>query len=263
MRNKKLIILLCILFVVTLLVVLSSVLFTVQDVYGYCYNDDDEAFDKTIAQFDVNGLNRGKSIFFVNENEVIKAVESKYPEVKVVNVERKFPNRVYINYVKIFPYLVYETDENALLVSNECKILSTTSKQSSYSEFVLVKSEQSPSSVSVGSKLFSESTNDYKVVSQIMDVMERIEIYSKVVDMFEFIDVRNTGVNGLTFVKMRTGALIEIQGGTKNVGKKLQLAISLYVLNETKYMTGTIIVSETSEGQIRAYYDEDSDRYQE
>ena len=104
MRNKKLIILLCILFVVTLLVVLSSVLFTVQDVYGYCYNDDDETFDIEIAKFETNGLSRGKSIFFVNEEEVISAVESKYPDVNVINVERKFPNIIYINYVKIFPY---------------------------------------------------------------------------------------------------------------------------------------------------------------
>ena len=263
MRNKKLIILLCILFVVTLLVVLSSVLFTVQDVYGYCYNDDDETFDIEIAKFETNGLSRGKSIFFVNEEEVISAVESKYPDVNVINVERKFPNIIYINYVKIFPYLVFETEEDALLVSNDCKILSSQAKESEYDDYVLIKGVTAPSSTTVGEGLYGENTTDYKVVSQIMDVMERIEIYSKVVDMFEFIDLRKTDVNGLTYIKMRTGAIIEIQGGTKNVDKKLQLAVSLYVLNETKYMTGTIIVNETSEGQVRAYYDANGDRYEE
>ncbi len=263
MRNKKLIILLCILFVVTLLVVLSSVLFTVQDVYGYCYNDDDETLDIEIAKFETNGLSRGKSIFFVNEEEVISAVESKYPDVNVINVERKFPNIIYINYVKIFPYLVFETDESALLVSNDCKILSSQEKESAYDDFVLVKANTQPSSTTVGDSLYNESATDYKIISQVMDVMERIEIYSKVVDMFEFIDMRKTDVNGLTYIKMRTGAIIEIQGGTRNVDKKLQLAVSLYVLNETKYMTGTIIVNETSDGQVRAYYDANGDRYEE
>ncbi|MBR7140696.1 MAG: FtsQ-type POTRA domain-containing protein, partial [Clostridia bacterium] len=173
MRNKKLIILLCILFVVTLLVVLSSVLFTVQDVYGYCYNDDDETFDIEIAKFETNGLSRGKSIFFVNEEEVISAVESKYPDVNVINVERKFPNIIYINYVKIFPYLVFETEEDALLVSNDCKILSSQAKESEYDDYVLIKGVTAPSSTTVGEGLYGENTTDYKVVSQIMDVMER------------------------------------------------------------------------------------------
>jgi hypothetical protein len=141
--------------------------------------------------------------------------------------------------------------------------LSSQEKESAYDDFVLVKANTQPSSTTVGDSLYNESATDYKIISQVMDVMERIEIYSKVVDMFEFIDMRKTAVNGLTYIKMRTGAIIEIQGGTRNVDKKLQLAVSLYVLNETKYMTGTIIVNETSDGQVRAYYDANGDRYEE
>ena len=49
MRNKKLIVLFSILAFVTLLVVLSSVIFSVQTVYASCYNDDDEQLDAIVA----------------------------------------------------------------------------------------------------------------------------------------------------------------------------------------------------------------------
>lgn len=66
MRNRKLIVLFSILAFLTLLVVLSSVIFSVQDVYASCYNDENEAYDSAIASQEVNGISKGKSIFLLN-----------------------------------------------------------------------------------------------------------------------------------------------------------------------------------------------------
>ena len=126
MRNRKLIVLFSILAFLTLLVVLSSVIFSVQDVYASCYNDENEAYDSAIASQEVNGISKGKSIFLLNEQKAIEMIEANYSDVKVINIERKFPNQIYINYVRIFPYVALETDDCVLYASNTGCLLYTS-----------------------------------------------------------------------------------------------------------------------------------------
>ena len=90
MRNKKLIVLFSILAFLTLLVVLSSVIFSVQNVYASCYNAEDEAFDEIVASNEINGITKGKSIFLLNESKAIEKIESNLSDVKVVN-RKKIP----------------------------------------------------------------------------------------------------------------------------------------------------------------------------
>ncbi len=252
MRNKKLIVLFSILAFVTLLVVLSSVIFSVQTVYASCYNDDDEQLDAIVASHEVNGIDRGKSMFMLSEKKVIEKVESSRSDVRVVNIERKFPNQVYINYVKIFEYIAFETEDCVLYASNECKILSKGDKQTEYNDHIKLICNAAPASETEGDTLFAEDSSQYKTVCGILDAMERMDLHSVVIDMFEFIDVNNTDVNGLTYIKTRTGAYFELQGGTNNLLEKLRLAASVYLSNDTQYMnSGTIIVN--SSGKT-AYY---------
>lgn len=254
MRNKKLIVIICVLAFVTLIVFLGSVVFSVQSVYASCYNDNDEELDAAVAALDNNGISRGRSIFMLNESRVIEAVERACDNVKVVNVERKFPNQVYINYVKIFPYLVYETGESALLVSNRCKILFAADKQESYPDYIRLISAEGPSSVNEGELIFAEGTDTYPVVSELLEAMERMDLRSVVVDMLEFIDVTYTHSAGMTYVKTRLGTYFELQGGASALTEKIRLAVSVY-LSDVKYMHGgTIIVN--SSGTGAAYSDE-------
>ena len=258
MRNKKLIILLSILFGVTLLVVLSSVIFSVKQVYGYCYNDEDGALCSSVSSGECIGSITGKSIFMVNEDEIKALVEMKNSNVKVINVERKFPNLIYINFVKIFPYLVYETEDSALHISNESKILSISEKQSVYSERVRIITTTTPDSTAVGQALFAQNKDEYEILREIVSVMERIDLHSRIIDMFEFIDLTKTVQTGLTYIKTRSGVYIEIQNGKNDIGNKLRTAISVYVSNQTQYMTnGTIIVPSAS----KASYSKDN-RYE-
>lgn len=252
MRNKKLIVLFSILAFVTLLVVLSSVIFSVQTVYASCYNDDDEQLDAIVASEEINGISRGKSMFMLSEKKVIEKVESSRSDVRVVNIERKFPNQVYINYVKIFEYIAFETEDCVLYASNECKILSKGDKQAEYKDHIKLISDAAAVSQNEGDTLFALDSSQYKIVCGLLDAMERMDLHSVVIDMFEFIDVTSTDKNGLTFIKTRTGAFFELQGGTTNLTEKLRLAASVYLSNDTQYMnSGTIIVN--SSGKT-AYY---------
>ena len=103
MRNKKLIILFSVLLGITLLVVFNSVLFSVQHVNAYCYNQEQSVYQEQVLK--AHKIKRGKSIFLVNKKKVIDNVHSAVPQVRVVNVEKKFPNRIWINYVEETEYL--------------------------------------------------------------------------------------------------------------------------------------------------------------
>jgi len=254
MRNKKLIILFSILAFVTLLVVLSSVIFSVQNVYASCYNDDNEQLDGIIASKEVNGISRGKSMFMLSEKKVIAEIEKNRSDVRVVNIERKFPNQVYINYVRIFEYLAFETDSSVLYASNECKILSVGEKLDSYPDHIKLIAAGSYNAYETGSPLFPESSDEFALVNGIMDTVERMDLHSVVVDMFEFIDVSFAVGESVpcAFIKTRTGTYFELQGGAEHIAEKIRLAVSVYLSNETKYMNGgTIIVN--SSGSKASY----------
>lgn len=244
MRNKKLIVLFSILLFVTLVVVLSSVIFSVQNVYAYCYNTYDDVMDAKVASKEINGIKRGRSIFMLNEKAIIEEVEDKLSDVKVINVERKFPNQVYINYVRIFPYLAVETEDETLYVSNDCKILSKGEKREYYTDAIRLIYSDVPSSKTEGEYVFSLDLPQNALLTALMDTVERMDLRSVVIDMFEFIDISRTASDNLTYIKTRTGTYFELQGDGQNVREQIRIAVSLYLSEETRYMNGgTIIVS--------------------
>ena len=249
MRNKKLIVLFSILAFLTLLVVLSSVIFSVQNVYASCYNDENDAYDSLIASKDINGIAKGKSIFLLNEKKAIESIESNCSDVKVVNIERKFPNQVYINYVKIFPYIALETEDCVLYASNNGKILSKGDKQETYSDYIKLIASVTPASETVGDLLYVENTAENTLISGILNTIERLDLRNVMVDMFEFIDVSYVDRDGIVprvYMKTRTGTYFELQGGATNIDKKIRFAVSVYLSDETTYMHGGTIVVNTS-----------------
>jgi len=110
MKSKKTFILFMIFCFLAVLIVIGSVLFSIKDVVGYCYNSDDEVVRAQVSNSDIHGIETGMNIFMLNENEVRDAVESKIPNVKVINVERKFPSSVYINYIVLEEYFQIQSD---------------------------------------------------------------------------------------------------------------------------------------------------------
>lgn len=256
MRNKKLAVLFAVLAVVTTLVVLSSVVFSVQSVYAHCYNADDELLDDSVASKEVNEIRRGSSMFMLDEDKVIRHVEDRCSNVMVVNVERKFPNRVYINYVKVFPTLVLETEDRALKMSATCKILDVSEKSDKYEALTKVLINGEAASTTVGEKALSPGSVEYDVSYGISDIMIKMDLYNETVQMLELIDVTKTASTGVTFVKTRTGVFFELQGGADKIAEKMRLAVSVYLSDETTYMrSGTIIVNASGSSAAYSPYD--------
>ena len=255
MRNKRLIILFCILFAITTLIVLSSAVFSVRSVYGYCANADDEGLCDRVANLEVNGIKTGRSIFLLSEKKIAAAVEDKLPEVEVVNVERKFPDRVYINFRKLFPYYAIAAGEQTLLAGDGGKILSVTDNADGYVKFTTLGA---PNETTAGKKAYGEDTTEGKFIKLFTDTVNKLKILDytslqKKMEIFESIDVSKLSTNDEFYVKLRTGTEIEFSGNLDDLVPELRLALSTYFNREDDYMNKKMRVYFNHDEKVNAY----------
>lgn len=236
MRNKKLIILFSIFLGVTLLIVLNSVIFSVQHIDLYCQNIEDVELEENVRQN--NKIKKGQSIFLMNEQKAIEDIESRIPNMRIINIEKKFPNRVSINYVKIFEYLELESENMFYFCSNDGKIV----RQSDISDgsHIKVKMNGNMSSKTVGEKFQSDNSYEVTLLFNILYSLERLDYReAEVKALFESIDITNREV---IFLQTRSGVKFQINQ-TSNLLTKLRSAISLYLKDNAYKTSGTIIVT--------------------
>lgn len=260
MKRKKTLVLFLILCFLTVLIVVGSVLFSVNTIMGYCYNDTDPALTRRVVDASSSKLKTGTNIFLINEKEIINQIESEIANVKVVNIERKFPSSVYINFYRIKEYFAVKYDGVYLYISNDCKILRKTEVQETEKRINLLISS-APSSTEPGSVLFSTQSDEYSVTIQLMEALSRMESYQNMLEIIDKIDLRFIDKNEL-FIKTTAGACVEVQYPGANMLDKIHYAMSY--LNNADFSgksEGTIIVSGTG-NKVSASYTK-KDRYSE
>lgn len=249
MRNKKLLIVLIVVCSITLLIVLNSVIFSVQTVTTYCYNAPyDEEFNNEIVKN--SNIKKGGSIFALDKKKVTQALTENVPSIKVVNIEKKFPNTVSINYVKIFEYLRIEQNGKYYCCSNDGKILRVL--DSIENEDKLIEFRVSPiKEVSAGEKFASDSSTEVAIATELLSALERLDFHREAVELIDFIDIRKSQ---FVFIQMHSGVMIELQGNS-NITAKLRMALSVF---DSKYEwrnSGTLIVPD-GDGQQATWSDE-------
>lgn len=118
--KKRLIVIFSIFIVVVLLILLSSTVFSVSEVEVNFYNQEGSPIASP-QNFDATSLlgdYKGKSIFFINEENFIKSIydSGKYSDWYVVEVERSFPNKIIMHITQRLPVFYIEClGENYLL----------------------------------------------------------------------------------------------------------------------------------------------------
>ena len=258
MKSKKTLVLFLILCFLTILIIIGSVLFSVKTIVGYCYNDNDPDLVQQVIDASSSELSTGTNIFLVNENDIIKKIESDVINVKVVNIERKFPSSVYINFYKIEEYFVVEHGGGYLYVSNDCKILRQSDNLTSERRIKLLIPEVLEG-VAPGDTLFSTQSQLYTITNALMNALSRLEDYQNMLEIIDRIDLRFLDQNVL-FIKTVAGVCIEAQQPGTDILSKMQLAISF--VNNADFeqkSKGTIILS-GSGNKINSSYSEE-DRY--
>lgn len=240
MRNKRLIILFCILLTFTALIVLSSAVFSVHSVYGYCMNADDEVLSDKVASSEINGIKIGSSIFLLSESKIKLGVESALPEVEVVNVERKFPDRVYVNYCKSSPCYAVEYSGGYVLASSKGKILALSDEGGDY---IKITAKTAVQETVPGKYAFNPESNESGLINEFSSSIAKLQILDNAsveakLALFESIDATKfvSDGGGSFTVKLRTGTVIEFIGGLTDVASEVRLAVSTYFEREDYYM---------------------------
>lgn len=256
MRNKKLIIILIVVSCVTLLVVLNSVIFSVQNITAYCYNSDDAELSDTVVES--SGIKKGGSIFTLGKEKIEKNVTEKVRNVKVINIEKKFPNSVSINYVKIYEYLRIQNGDKYYFCSNDGKIMRISDNPGLTTDIIELRLKGAISDVSEGDRFASESSSDVQLTSALLSALEQLGYHRESVEMIDFIDITKSQ---FIFIKMHSGVVLELQG-TSNIPSKMRMAFSIYVnaTEEDMRTRGTIIIPD-GDGSGGAW--SPKDRYEE
>lgn len=238
MRNKKLIVVLIVVSCVTLLVVLNSVIFSVQNISAYCYNSDDMALSQTVI--DNCGIKKGGSIFTLGKDKVEKSIAENVHNVKVINIEKKFPNTVSINYVRIYEYLRIQSGDKYYFCSNDGKIMRISDNPGLTTEIIELRLASTLTDLKERDEFASESSSDVQLTTALLSALEQLGYHRESVEMIDFIDITRSQY---VFIKMHSGVVFELQG-TSNIAPKLRMAFSIYVnaAEEDMRTRGTIII---------------------
>lgn len=183
------------------MVLLSSIIFTVRNINTRCLNHaySDTKLDEKII--DNMGLQKGKSIFFIKEGELIANVEKNVPDVKVINIERKFPDRLTVHYVKLFDYYEVAAGGFYYSLTHDGRVIaeSPEPKDASQKIRVVVKSADKPAE---GSYIYDGIKKE--ILSGIVSSLERLDLKGeKATARFDFIDLEAEtdclyiGLNGI------------------------------------------------------------------
>lgn len=221
MRNKKLIILLSIVFSLVLVIIVCGATFLVRDVQAYSYYvDSPKEFDKKVIS--AAGIELNSSMFFLDEPGIKNRVESKCADVvigdkhygaEVINIERKFPDKVSINYVvheELFQYRSTSGEYFRLFSSGRIsrKVEATFDD---FNDFITVRlrdaTTDKPKAYFQGSNGF-----DRKSMKILVDFMHTVNVMDKNMSGFiDFIDFSYTdGYFSYMYIKTSAGCAIEL-----------------------------------------------------
>lgn len=234
--KKRLLVIFSIFIVVVILIIICSTVFTVQRAEIYFHNEDGQlvAGDATIIPSEIIEGQKGKSIVFLSESELINSIQSnpKYSDWYVVGIVRSFPNKVMIHLAERVPvFYLSKGGVNYLVDVLGYVVESTEDSNSTYidvSQFAL-----KIDNATVGARL---TFSDEKAKTQLDTVAEMTKIiwrfnynYSEItkfVKSFTFKD------DTTLVIKTVSGAVIEIVESGKDLETKLTKAVGVY--NNTK-----------------------------
>ena len=127
-KTKILTIFLSVLAGITLLVVLSSTLFSVGEIKLEFKSQKivlSEVSETEIISS--SGLKKGTSVFLIDKTSMSKNLEKTYPYLKVLSIETKFPNKVIINAIERDEVFAFQQSEKYIITDSDLKVLKIVS----------------------------------------------------------------------------------------------------------------------------------------
>lgn len=97
--------------IIAVVLILFATVFLVRDIsVGYSVKGEESVVSRQQI-IDASGIKTNKNILFISESEATANIQSKYPQIKVINIERKFPSEVIIYVTVRVPVVKVELDD--------------------------------------------------------------------------------------------------------------------------------------------------------
>lgn len=267
MKNKRLVVLLSVLAFLTVLIVLSSTVFTLQKVSISWLTTKDEMIgikDTSITSM----VQTGSSIFLVDKEDITSDLEKNFPYLRVVGIETKFPNKIVIHSAERESLFAISMDDgnNAkyyMVLDEKGKVLKKTNSS------IFAGEELGAKPIKVTFINANVNSNDYIVGEEVKDnsvkdLLTRLSYTMREAGhtpttskgVFTDISIENNGnkkeINFIT----RNGMVISLKDAEHLTTDKLLLGLTVYDKNQQSGVAeGTIDVwYNTKENKIMARY---------
>lgn len=242
MKNKRVLYIFITLLFVVLVVLMSSVLFSVKEtelsLTGNSAVIDNAGIDLVFKK------NIGKNIFFIEEDKITTELENNNPYIKVINIERIFPSAIKLHYTERKELFEIKLPDNTYAVLDAGgKVLSKSNTQS---QNVLL--DFSYQNVEISE--FLNDTNTVivkKLFEAFYSLTENDREYNETLfkNYFAKISIENQNLN----IKTRFGAVISITDYNNKVNNKIYYAMDFLdnKLSDVQRANSTLIITE---GQV-------------
>ena len=270
MRNKKLVALLLILCGVATIIILMSVIFSIQKIEAKCatpYGESDTLrnnilntnveIEQSIKSYKMS------SIFLFSESKMLEEVNQKVSNADAYNVECLFPNKVIIHYNYVSPdYQVFD-GEKYLIASTSSKILESNEYDSldpdlPYISETLINVIPSikPKNNTVGSYLYSSEDDDQIALGCIFNTIDNLVKKETDKRVFAKASIRSIDLSNPRQITLstRAGVLFKLNFDTserKNLQTMITTMVSWYIdENSEKILSGIATISDNTPTRV-------------
>lgn len=256
-KNKSLAIILSILLIIVLFVVLTSTIFCFKNVELNFLSNTIVLNEKNDEILNSGDFKFGKSIFFLNKNEIKNTLEEKNPYLKVINIETIFPNKIKINVIERNSLLCLKgynegNFSSFMIIDEDAKVLENLNSFSNTKlNPILVSTEGEKFEAFTAGQVYSGEYNQI-----LKNLSTELLAYRSNVNLlkanFEEI-ILNYESEDTIKIKMRSGTDIVLKNASQRLPEKFMLALSTYDNLSDKISTH-IVCYENSEGSVVGYY---------
>ena len=262
MKNKRLIVILGILFFIAFIVVLSSTVFTLQSVdlmFGQTLNAETTVFgtsDERAAVIESGNFDYGNCIFFMDKNENIKYLEQLNPYIKIVNIETKFPNKFVVHALEREELYSVRLSENSYAITDSTlKVLDIATSVRGVDILIpslsTILTAEEGYVLNIDCEYINTLNNVYEVLS-VIGGTEQNAGYSVIDVIATFEKIQLNSIDDTLVFTTYQGTIITINNPQNALFTKMWQAISAFENAPTVY--ATIIVEDVIDTQNPSLY---------
>ena len=259
MKNKRLIILFSFLVFFVVLIVLSSTLFTLQNVTINWMTDKYQL--KNIKDYELsNQVTLGESIFLVNKDDISGRLEKKYPYLRVVGVETKFPNKIVVHTAEREELFAIKKSNGDYAILDEFgKVLKGDMTSSRYVELSNSSLGGAPIEIDLNMSIPDDNLveGEFVKVESVRNLLTNLAysfrqanyIPATIKGVFNYIklemsiDIDTNEKEDIINIQTRRGIVIKLKDAKNHTTDKLLLGLSTYnEMQQDGEVSGTITV---------------------